>query len=172
MAKLKAYIDNKFWRATLTPEQILEKLYDKKSKGEENYWALGKLIGEGVSFETVPNRNAEMIDKEPSVLIVGDFTGISYLTGEVREAMGAFLPAYFRKMIVAQMQRNQGINETVFAIEIGVELTGRTIPWAWTVSNILPPDKSSAKQRLIDKLEELGHMKLPEPAKVKAVKAA
>jgi hypothetical protein len=136
MAKLSAYISSKFFRGTYTQDDMLQMLYAAKAAGKENYVPLGKLRGEGVSFETTINRSddPEMAKREPSVLIVGKFEAINYETGEVKMAAGAYLPIYFRKMIVAQLGTGESAN---MAVEIGIELTGRTIPFAYCVSPLL-----------------------------------
>jgi hypothetical protein len=160
MTKLSAYISSKFFRGSLSPDAINEKLVEMKINKQANYLPLGKLIGHAVGFEEtiVPDDMPKLANKkENSILLIGKFEAICYETGEVKEAAGAYLPTYFRKMVQGQIDAGKANGEgALFAIEMGAELTGRTIPWAWVVTNLIPDDVESPMGRLKAKLDGLG----------------
>jgi hypothetical protein len=147
MTKLAKYLDPAFFRGSLTPDDILAALYKARDSKKPNYIALGEMFGEAVGTETLQQSDdPRYAGKDPTLNIVGQFQGICYETGEIREAAGAILPNYFRKLVAGQIERNK--DGALFHIEIGVELTGRTIPWAWCVVNKMETNPDSKFGRM------------------------
>ena len=163
MAKLKSAIAMKFFRGGDSQDDILAKLYVLKSEGKENYLKLGQLLGEGIDFQDRENVMKEKDGTEKlqkSVCIVGSFEAVCFATGEVQEAAGAYLPAFFADMVKGMVKSGE---RPSFAIEIGAELTGRSIPWSWVVTNLAPPSQDSAIQKLKRQLAARGELRLPAP---------
>ncbi len=160
MPKLSAYLSSKFFRGSLTPEGIVEELMKLKIANKPNYMPLGKLFGHALGFEETvldPDVPQPANKKGPSILLLGQFKGLCYETGELKEAAGAYVPNYFRKMVQGQIEAARATGQgALFAIEMGVELTGRTIPFAWVVTNLVPDDAASPMGQLEAKLGNLG----------------
>ena len=161
MSRIASNISPKFFRGTKTTDNILEELYSLKAAKKPNYIAMGQLVGKGVDHEVVTNQvkndKGELEDRD-SIAISGQFEAICLETGEVKYATTAYLPTYFAKMVRGMIKQG---DSPEFAVEIGVELTGRTIPWTWVVADLLPKDESSPLERMKSKLIGNANFKLP-----------
>lgn len=160
MSRLISSITPAFFRGGKDTDAILEMLYTQKASGSGIYKAMGQLVGRGADFEDQTNtitKKDGTAETRDSIFIAGEFEAVCFMTGEVTKATGAYLPAYFAKMIKAMIKSG---DTPMFAVEIGVELTGRSIPWGWVVTDLVPADKDSPLEKLKAKLPG-GTLKLP-----------
>lgn len=68
-----------------------------------------------------------------SIFIKGMFNGESYLTGELSDASGVYFPMAYAERIKAAMD-GMGVKTVEVDCDIGLEATGKTIPYEWVVT--------------------------------------
>lgn len=73
--------------------------------------------------------------KVESIWLRGHFEATVYSTGEVRTAAWCILPRVMGEAIEGALQ--DGVDTAVLDIELGVEKTGRNIPYAYTVTSYM-----------------------------------
>ena len=98
---------------------------------------LGTIIGKAIGGK---EKITVQSDGKPSrsFQFEGMFEGYIYDTDETKTARGAFLPGAFStelEMTLAKVKSVEGgeNNTASFAIEVGIEATGRTIPYTYVV---------------------------------------
>jgi hypothetical protein len=80
-----------------------------------------------------------------SIVLKGDFETENYMTGEIGSGTQAFIPAAYAEKVKAVFDANAVLNDkgeevgnhirTVEVdIDVGVEATGKTIPYEWVVT--------------------------------------
>lgn len=113
--------------------------------GRGTHITVGEVVGAAFKAEW---RETEWQGKIlRSVLLTGEFRMRSALTGLIRENAELWLPVGYAKAVAAKLALYpDSIAE--FDVDIGIEATGRTIPYAWTVVSHL-------RQRSSDRLEKL-----------------
>jgi len=131
---------------------------------------LGQIVGVGY----------QAIDKEgalpdgtlkTSVLIMGDFEGTVYETGEVITAAAAYLPGYFADAIKAALTAGQPGRPVQFAIEIVAEPTGidektglpKGIPFAYGIRNLIARQAENPLEAMKRQLQKSNMLRLPPP---------
>lgn len=125
----------------------------------KNVVAQGKgtkvLIGRIFGIVTgVSEKAGHLPNGEPSVSIVtqGVLMSESYLTGEIAEGNGAFLPGAISEKFKAMFAADEHLRSIEVDLDIGVEATGKSIPYAWVViqhveGEMLEPLKRLRKSR-------------------------
>ena len=101
----------------------------------------------------------------------GEFEAVSALSGEVLTSTAADLPTYYLEGVQAALD-NGGVNSVLMAVEILLVATGKSIPVAYEVRNIMPPQPDSPLNRIkmtLAKANRLG--KLPPPVAIEAIAA-
>ena len=103
-------------------------------KGKGTLVMLGRVYGfvTGVSEKTNTLPNG---DKATSVVCNGQFETESYLTGEVSAATSVYFPSSFSEAIKAMFAADADLKVVEVDTDIGVEATGKTIPYTWAVVN-------------------------------------
>lgn len=103
-------------------------------KGKGTLVMLGRVFGfvTGVSEKqnTLPNG-----DKATSIVCNGQFETESYLTGEVSSATAVYFPSSFSEAIKAMFAVDESLKMVEVDTDIGVEATGKAIPYTWAVVN-------------------------------------
>lgn len=120
----------------------------------------GQIIGQ---MFAVKERDGTLPDgsSKTSLLAVGEFEAVVYATGEVSNAMAAYLPAYYLE--VAQAAFEKGAQSLELAVEIVLVPTGKSIAVAYEVRNLIRRAPESALNRIKRELAAAGRLRLPAP---------
>jgi len=121
--------------------------------GRGTHICVGRVVGRAIRAEWRETEWQGKILK--SVLLTGEFRMQSTVSDLVRENAELWLPIGYAKAIAAKLDLEPG-TAAVFDVDIGLEATGRTIPYAWTVV-------SHMRQRSSDALERLWERRKPAP---------
>lgn len=163
MANLKGYVAMDFFRNGKTQNEIMKQLVilqaSRKGTADENAvpeMKLGTVVGHAFGFETKTKVDKDTGEARTSTLLIGDFTVTSFATGEVKDAAGIYLPSFFTKLVKDQLGNEPG--GALFAVTIGIELTGANIPTAWTVERMIGRDPESPMAQLQAKLRAAGYL--------------
>jgi len=104
------------------------------AKGKGTLVILGRVFG----FVTgVTEKAGKLPNGEPSVSIVanGQFETENYQTGEISQASSVYLPAAAAEALKAQFAADPDVKVVEIDMDVGLEATGKTIPYAWYVAN-------------------------------------
>lgn len=104
------------------------------AKGKGTKVLLGRIFGfvTGVSEKTNTLPNGE---KATSIVVHGQFESESYLTGEISGASTVYFPSSFAEAIKTQFAMDENLKVVQVDTDIGVEATGKPIPYTWVVVN-------------------------------------
>jgi len=103
------------------------------AKGKGTQVTVGRVYGTCLGYEDKVNT---LPDGSPSqsVALKGIFQAESYLTGELSEFTVAYLPAAYSEKVKAVFVSDQSIKLVELDCDIGLEATGKTIPYEWVVT--------------------------------------
>jgi hypothetical protein len=91
---------------------------------------LGRIYGVATGFErksnTLPDGSISA-----SIFVKGMFQSEGYVTGELSEASGVYFPMAYAEKIAACF--DMGVKTVEVDCDIGLEATGKTIPYEWVV---------------------------------------
>ena len=96
---------------------------------------LGTLAGKIYAVEK--KENEWQGKKLESYWLVGQFEAFIGATGEIFTAPQAILPKAYG-MEIANAFRDLGVTTAALGVTIGLQITGRTIPYQWIVRNHMP----------------------------------
>lgn len=122
-----------------------------KAKGEapeKCEIAGGTIIGR--IFE-VKEKQSELPngDLNTSLVAIGEFECVNYATGEVFEAPAAYLPGYYLEGAKAALERFSGDGTAIeLAVEVLAVATGKAVPVAYEVRNLIPREADSPMNKL------------------------
>ena len=77
---------------------------------------------------TLPNG-----DSSETIVCTGVFNSEGYLTGEVAEASSVYFPMAYAEKIEAVMKADPSIKVVEVDCDVGLEATGKTIPYEWVI---------------------------------------
>jgi hypothetical protein len=127
--------------------------------GKGTHMKVGRVVGVAIAAEDKVN---EVQGKQiSSILLTGQFRMQSDLTGEVRENAELYLPTGYAKQIKTALK--MGAESVEFDVSVGIEATGKSIPYAWTVISHL-------RARRMDRLERIWQRR--QPALIETASAA
>lgn len=123
--------------------------------------AVGQIVGRIYEVNT---RTFE-VNGEPTerIYAVGEFEAVNYLTGEVMESTLADLPSYYLEGVRGALQRNDNA-AVLIGVEIVLVATGKNIPYAYEVRNLIPREADSPLNRLKAAIAKRGKLRLPPPS--------
>jgi hypothetical protein len=129
---------------------------------------VGQIVGR--IFEV--NERLFDVGGEPQTRIyaVGEFEAMNYATGEVFESTVADLPSYFLESVRGALARNDGAAVLV-GIEIVLCATGKSIPYAYEVRNLVPREADNPLNRIKALMAKKGTLRLPPPAPIAPIDA-
>lgn len=108
---------------------------------------IGRIFGvvTGISEKenTLPNG-----EKSQSILLNGMFESESYVTGEVSEATGVYFPMAFAEKIKAMFAADADLKTVEVDTDIGLEATGKSIPYEWVVLQYVDGNAMNPLKRL------------------------
>lgn len=134
-----------------------------REKGEpEEKWKIGVGQIVGRIFE-VNERENELPDGQmkTSLVAVGEFEAVIYGTGEVMESITAYLPGYYLESVRGALK--QGAGAVVVGIEVVLTATGKGVPYAYEVRNLVPREADNPINRVKALLAKTGRLRLPPP---------
>jgi hypothetical protein len=127
--------------------------------------AVGQIVGEIFDVKeksgTLPSGEVKM-----SLLAIGSFEAIVYETGEVMESTAAYLPGYYLDTVKSMLDR--GANAIAFAVEIVLVPTGKSIPLAYEVKNLIRRRPDNVINKLKAEMAASKVLRLPPPTETAA----
>lgn len=133
---LKQFLPNADWINT----QVV-------AKGKGTKVVVGRIYGVATGFEdkinTLPDGSTAA-----SIAIKGVFQSESYLTGEVGEATNVYFPMAYAEKIKALFETDETVRVVEVDTDIGLEATGKTIPYEWVVVAFVEGEEMAALKRL------------------------
>jgi len=143
-------------------EEIALAQAQNKPKAEQEK-VLGQIVG--VIGQVTENTFEGKDGTVQSVLVAqGEFEAINYATGESIESPAANLPRYYLEGVRAQLQQGAVV---LVAVEIVLVATGKSIPIAYEVRNLIQRKADSPINRIKAELKNAGRLRLSAPAEVK-----
>ena len=114
-------------------------------RGKGSRSAVARIIGAAIGWETkITEFQGERLE---SIALSGTFEGTSYVTGEIIQATMVYLPmAYARQ--VAMAFSDETVKLVELDLDIGVEATGKSIPYEWTCTSFVSGTESNILTRL------------------------
>lgn len=144
--------------------------YAKTKDAAKSMRPLGQLVGVIWSVEerefknTTPDGDTEIVK---NLVAVGDFEAVKYSDGEVATTPSFTLPKYYLEAARAALEKNADRGTGLeFAIEIVLTPTGKQVPTAYEVRNLIPREVDSPINRLKAKVQATGRLRLPPPVGV------
>lgn len=124
----------------------------------------GTIIGR--IFE-VKEKQGELPNGETNISLVaiGEFECVKYETGEIFEAPAAYLPGYYLESAKAALEKMVDGNAAIeLAAEILCVATGKSVPFAYEIRNLIPREANSPMNKLKQRLAAAGKLRgLPPP---------
>lgn len=108
---------------------------------------LGRVFGVCTGYSM---KNNVLPDGTPSSSIVlqGMFQAESYMTGELSEATTVYLPAAYAEKVKTAFDADPNIKVVELDCDIGLEATGKTIPYEWVVVAFREGEEMAVLKRL------------------------
>lgn len=92
---------------------------------------IGRIYGIATGFERKVNTLPDGSLSE-SIFVKGMFQSEGYVTGELAEASGVYFPMAYAEKVAAAFE-GLGVKSVEVDCDIGLEATGKTIPYEWVV---------------------------------------
>lgn len=105
-------------------------------------------------------------EKRSAPLAYGDFQAVNYETGEVTESTSAFLPSYYLEAAQAIMEKADDRRGIMGAFEVVLVPTGKNIPTAYELRNLIQRRADSPIENIKRQLEADKRLRLPAPKAV------
>jgi hypothetical protein len=117
------------------------------AKGKGTKVMLGRIYGfvTGVMDKTNTLPNGE---KAASVVCNGQFETENYLTGEISAASSVYFPSSFSETIKAMFAADPDLKMIEVDTDVGLEATGKTIPYTWVVINYVEGEAVTPLKKL------------------------
>lgn len=116
------------------------------SKGKGTKIMLGRIVG--VCTGTDDKTNTLPDGKQStSVVLKGVFEAESYLDGEISNATAIYVSAAYAEQVKAMLSQD-GVQALEVDIDVGLEATGKTIPYEWVVVSWRKGEEMPALKRL------------------------
>lgn len=143
-------------------------LAKEKTPDDMASWQIpvGQIVGR--VYEV--NERTFEVNGEPQMRLyaVGEFEAVNYATGEVMESTVADLPGYYIESIRGALARNNGA-AVLLGVEIVLSATGKSIPYAYEVRNLVPREADSPLNRIKMSIASKGKLRLPPPVALAAI---
>ncbi len=165
VGNLKRSIQMKMF-ASAKLKRDAQKVDDKTEKFvHPNGIPIGQVIGQIFEVKekigTLPDGTSKM-----SLVAIGDFEANCYETGEVFTSTAAYLPGYYLETVQSMFAR--GAPVIAFAIEIILVPTGKSIPLAYEVKNLIRRRPDDVLRQIKLELASANRLRLPPPEAVQA----
>lgn len=122
---------------------------------------LGQVLGLIYSVEL---REGQLRDGTPtqSLIAIGEFEAAVYSTGEVMESYTAYLPRYFLETCKAALEGGN-VKQIPLAIEIVLTPTGKAIPTAYEIRNLMRKRPESVMNQIKQELAGMNRLRVSGP---------
>lgn len=117
------------------------------AKGKGTKVMVGRVIGivTGTKEKKGSLPNGEL---SVSVVLEGTFETESYLDGEISAPSMVYFPNAFAKSVEAIFAADQSVKAVQIDCDVGVEATGKGIPYAWVIVNFVESEHQSPLKKL------------------------
>lgn len=117
------------------------------AKGKGTKAMLGRVFG---FVSSVSEKKGTLPNGEPSVSIVlhGQFETESYIDGEISSCSSVFFPNGFARDVQHTLASDDTIKVLEIDTDVGVEATGKSIPYAWVIVNHIEGQAVSPLKKL------------------------
>lgn len=117
------------------------------AKGKGTQVMIGRIYG--VAFE-VGRKTGTLPDGSPSenIFVRGQFESLNYITGEVGEASTVYFPKAYAEKLEMVFKGDETIKVVEVDVDVGVEATGKTIPYEWVTVAFVEGGKAATLKRL------------------------
>lgn len=68
-----------------------------------------------------------------SIALMGAFQSESYVTDELSEAASVYLPLAYAEQVATAFENDKEMTSAEVDVDIGIEATGKTIPYEWVI---------------------------------------
>jgi len=117
------------------------------AKGKGTKATLGRVFGVCTGFEI---KNNTLPDGSPSssVALKGMFNTENYMDGELSECTVTYLPASYSEKVMAMFQADDSLKVVEVDVDVGLEATGKTIPYEWVIIAYREGEEMAVLKRL------------------------
>lgn len=117
------------------------------SKGKGAKAFIGRVFGIVTGTEI---KEGKLPNGDPSKMVVcrGVFESENYLDGEVSEFSAVFFPNAFADRLHAMFEMDSGLKSVEIDCDVGIEATGKSIPYSWVIVNNVEDDSKNPLHRL------------------------
>jgi hypothetical protein len=107
---------------------------------------VGRIFG----VVTSTQRKTNMVQDQAieSVACIGILNSESYLTGEVSQGSSVYFPMAYAEQLEALFKADPSINVIEVDVDIGLEATGKTIPYEWVTTAFLEGREMAVLKRM------------------------
>lgn len=116
------------------------------SKGKGTKVWIGRIVGQVTATAKKNNALPDGSFKE-STSCSGTFESESYLTGEIVTTGVVYFPQFYAEAVALELAK-EGVQALEVDIDIGLEATGRSIPYAWTVKAYIEGEQMDVIKRI------------------------
>lgn len=104
------------------------------AKGKGTHVAVGRIYGIAREFrKNVNDVNGRQVE---SIAVSGSFEGVRFADGEILNGATVYFPMAYAERIAAALSMKGGGMVQVDC-DVGVEATGKAIPYEWTITNFV-----------------------------------
>lgn len=114
--------------------------------GKGTRGTIGRIFGIATGFDRKMNTLPDGSVSE-SIFVKGMFQSEGYITGELAEASGVYFPMAYAEKIAAAFE-GLGVKSVEVDCDIGLEATGKTIPYEWVVVAFREGQEMDALKRI------------------------
>lgn len=108
---------------------------------------LGRVFGVAMDYKVKVNQLPNGQTAE-STCLQGKFQIESFMTGELSDAVEIYLPDAYSMQVRAMMAADETIKVVEVDVDVGVEATGKTIPYEWVITAYRNGDEMAVLKRL------------------------
>jgi hypothetical protein len=161
---LKRAIQMKMFATDIQKARVALAYSEKKPRAEWDI-AVGQLVGliTKVKEQTFEQKSGEI---NTALQALGEFEAVVFESGEVIESGVAYLPGYYLESVQALLE-DPTIHSVEVAVEIHLVATGKSIPVAYEVANLVKRRPESPLNRMKAEIAAAGRLRLPPPTELK-----
>lgn len=116
------------------------------AKGKGTRAVVGRVFGIATGVERKVNTLPDGTPSE-SIVLKGTFQADGYVTGETGESSNVYLPMAYAEQVATIFAQGE-VNTVEIDCDIGIEATGKTIPYEWVVIAFREGEQMDVLKRL------------------------